>query len=356
MKRQIIVLAGLLTLSTALSYGITDDNPEMIWLVLDPGGRPGGMGRAFTAVADDINSTYWNPSGLARLKERHLTAMHQPRGTADLDGMFYDYMAFSYGTEKLGTFGGSVTYLDAGKQPRMTVDGNQIGTIHSYFIAPWVSWGYPLLPYLDVGANIKMGHQHLDEGATTNAFMVDFGTLYHAPVKSLLTDKPDESALNLGLTLLNIGPNVKRDIEEDGVVVETKSTPLPRMLRFGVSYKFMNDKLNDLIVSAEMEKFLMNFDGEVTYDKQNNKVYVDEGFFDKLSTELSQAIYAVGTEYWYADIVAVRFGYYYDFPGEITGFDLGVGVKYYGIGFDYSRVYEGQLFEYMNRFALSYEF
>jgi hypothetical protein len=207
-----------------------------------------------------------------------------------------------------------------------------------------------LLPFLDVGVNLKVAYQHLDVGADTTAFMADFGTLYHAPIKALLTDKPDASALSLGLTFINIGPDIKRETE-----TTTTSTPLPRMARFGVSYKFMDNKLNDLLVSAEIQKFLMNFDGEVRRD--DGKVqYVDEGFGDKLDTELSQAIYAFGTEYWYADIVAVRMGYYYDFYGEITGFDLGIGVKYMGIGFDYSRVYEGYVFEAGNRFALSYEF
>ena len=37
------------------------------------GARPLGMGGAFVAVADDINSVYWNPAGLANIKNKVLT-------------------------------------------------------------------------------------------------------------------------------------------------------------------------------------------------------------------------------------------------------------------------------------------
>lgn len=37
------------------------------------GARPLGMGGAFVAVADDINSVYWNPAGLANIKNKVLS-------------------------------------------------------------------------------------------------------------------------------------------------------------------------------------------------------------------------------------------------------------------------------------------
>src|SRR4051812_9364268 len=41
------------------------------------GARPGGMGGAFIGLADDIESVYYNPAGLANLKTMNLTAMYQ---------------------------------------------------------------------------------------------------------------------------------------------------------------------------------------------------------------------------------------------------------------------------------------
>ena len=40
------------------------------------GARPAGMGCAFAAVADDVNSLFWNPAGLGRLEHKQLLFAH----------------------------------------------------------------------------------------------------------------------------------------------------------------------------------------------------------------------------------------------------------------------------------------
>lgn len=303
----------------------TTDVPEMIWLTLDPGGRPGGLGRAFVGVADDVNATYWNPGGLGNLEMNEITVMHEPRGVEGLGGMYYDYAAFAHPTEKYGTFAFSTVFLDAGESDRTDEQGRVLGTIHSYFFAPWFSWGYPLLPSLSVGASYRIAYQHLsdDPGASDTAHLFDFGMLYNTPVPKL----------NLGLSFSNIGPSKERATSSDN----TRKIPMPRMLRAGVSYKILEDDLNDLLATFETSKLLMN---------------LNDGF----STEMAQAVYSGGAEYWYADIVAVRAGYYYDRYGEIKGINLGFGVSYYGLSFDYARVHEGDLFRDNHRFTVGYKF
>jgi hypothetical protein len=303
----------------------TTDVPEMIWLTLDPGGRPGGLGRAFAGVADDVNATYWNPAGLGNLEMNEITVMHEPRGVEGLGGMYYDYAAFAHPTEKYGTFAFSTVFLDAGESDRTDEQGRVLGTIHSYFFAPWFSWGYPLLPSLSVGASYRIAYQHLsdDPGASDTAHLFDFGMLYNTPVPKL----------NLGVSFSNIGPSKERVTSSD----KKRKIPMPRMLRMGVSYKILEDDLNDLLATFETSKLLMN---------------LNDGF----STEMAQAVYSGGAEYWYADIVAVRAGYYYDKYGEIKGINLGFGVSYYGLSFDYARVHEGDLFRDNHRFTVGYKF
>jgi hypothetical protein len=324
-NRIIITVLIAFSISAPLSFGETRDVPEMVWLTLDPGGRPGGMGRAFAGVADDVNSTYWNPGGLANLEKNEITVMHEPRGVEGLGGMYYDYAAFAHPTDKYGTFAFSLVFLDAGKSDRTDNDGRILGTIHSYFFAPWFSWGYPLLPSLSVGASYRVAYQHLsdDPGASDTAHLFDFGMLYKTPLNHL----------NLGVSFTNIGPSKKRVTSSN----TEQKIPMPRMLRVGVSYKFLEDDLNDLLATFETSKLLMN---------------LNEG----LGTELDQAVYSGGMEYWYADIVAVRAGYYYDEYGEIKGINLGFGISYYGLSFDYARVHEGDLFRDNHRFTVGYKF
>jgi len=55
------------------------------------GARALAMGGAFTAVADDPSTTFWNPAGLARLDERSLLLMHAERFGDLIDRDFVSY-------------------------------------------------------------------------------------------------------------------------------------------------------------------------------------------------------------------------------------------------------------------------
>jgi hypothetical protein len=65
------------------------------------GARPLGMGGAFSAVADDINSVYWNPAGLAYLSGNVVTFTSDAE--QNRDGSFKSsypyYFAAGFGTE-----------------------------------------------------------------------------------------------------------------------------------------------------------------------------------------------------------------------------------------------------------------
>jgi hypothetical protein len=55
------------------------------------GARALGMGGAFTAVADDASTTFWNPSGLATVTKRELLLMHSERFGDLIDRDFVAY-------------------------------------------------------------------------------------------------------------------------------------------------------------------------------------------------------------------------------------------------------------------------
>ncbi len=55
------------------------------------GARALGMGGAFTAVADDPSTTFWNPAGLATLSDREILLMHSERFGDLIDRDFIAY-------------------------------------------------------------------------------------------------------------------------------------------------------------------------------------------------------------------------------------------------------------------------
>ncbi len=329
MKKVTIALAVVVALTVPLAWGETRDNPLFVWLLIEPGSRPGGIGKTFTGLADDANAAYYNPGGLA-LQEKHgVTVMHEPRGTDELKDIFYDYVAFAYRTGKYGTLGVDVVYSDAGKSDMTDLEGRVIGVMHSYMAAPSVYWSYPLRADLGVGAGLTYAYEHLTDqpGGVTQQLLFNAGALYKTPLKGL----------SGGLAFTNLGTNktgtrvdeAKQEIEVDW--------PPPRAMRLGLAYKVFSNDLNDLTVAADGSKLLMNLD-------------------DTLSEEFGQAVYSGGAEYMYAKMVAVRAGYYRDKWGEIKGLTLGFGFSYKGLSFDYGRVPEGEGFGDRHRFAVGYVF
>ena len=60
----------LIFISLILSLGFSVNKTGTTaakFLSINPGGKAVGMGGAFTSLADDVSSLYWNPSGISRL-------------------------------------------------------------------------------------------------------------------------------------------------------------------------------------------------------------------------------------------------------------------------------------------------
>ncbi|NIT37317.1 MAG: PorV/PorQ family protein [candidate division Zixibacteria bacterium] len=326
-KLTLIVLAA--SLAAAASWCDTKDTTRFNFLLIEPGVRPGGFGKAFTGLADDVNASFYNPGGLALQEKNGISVMHEPRGTGELKDMFYDYVAFSYGMGKYGRLSADIIYNDAGKMDATDTTGRVYGVIHSYMAAPSLYWSYPVRADLGVGAGVTYAYEHLTDqpGGVDQQILFNGGVLYKTPLKGL----------SGGLAFTNVGTNktgTRRDKEKREIEV---SWPPPRAVRLGLGYRLLSNELNDLTFAADASKLLMNF-----------KEHLDD--------ELGQAVYSGGAEYVYAKMVAVRAGYYRDKWGVITGLTLGFGFAYKGISFDYARVPEGQLFKDRHRFAVGYVF
>ena len=59
-----------ITLTVFLAIGMimpmmAQGEATVLFLMINPGARQGGMGEAGVALADDANAVYWNPAGLA---------------------------------------------------------------------------------------------------------------------------------------------------------------------------------------------------------------------------------------------------------------------------------------------------
>src|SRR5438067_1224172 len=74
-KRRFGLALLLLTATARSANAKSSGTSSAQFLKLGAGARAAGMGDAFVAVADDVTAAYWNPAGLAQIRQTEVEAM-----------------------------------------------------------------------------------------------------------------------------------------------------------------------------------------------------------------------------------------------------------------------------------------
>lgn len=339
-----LLMVGPIALSAVSEAGV-------IFLLIEPGSRPGGMGNAYVAQADDGFANYWNPGALAFNRKTQIAGMHT-NWLGDVDGiddMYYEYLSYNQYVEDLsGNVGFHVIYLTYGEQERIDANNISDGTFESYEVAVAASYGYQYSDELGLGATFKWILSDLSPEGTgeTEQNVKGRGISYAFDLglkkKNFIFDK-----LDFGLNLQNIGPNIT-------FINEEQSDPLPMNMRLGFSYRFADDEFNKFTINADMNKMLAN-------DDMVFKRIVTAWYDDDFNDEVESTVFNAGAEYVYWKLLALRAGYLYDKAGSIIGPHFGAGIQYtfnddYKLNFDFAMQEGGELTDYNKTFSLSLEF
>ncbi len=204
MRRHL--LAGLLVLAAHASWAAETAS----FLDIGVGARGLGMGGAYTALADDANSLYWNPAGLAKLPKREFTASHAEM----FESARLDFLAYAHPTQQ-GTFAAGLTYLSHGK-----IEGrDSLGRPTAGFDASdaAVSAGYARkLDFAEIGASFKYIRSHI-------------GSVEAQTVAADVGAKREFGNMVVGTALRNLGPGLK---------FQDQRNDLPLRLAVGAAYRF----------------------------------------------------------------------------------------------------------------------
>ena len=329
MKKTIITLLTIMLVLAGGAQIFAQSQAGLIYLLISPGARAVGMGESFVATADDATATYWNPAGLAFMKNRHLSLMHTKWLPQLVDDMSYNFVSYTQEVESLGgTIGGNIIFMDYGQQYITMENGPEIvGTFGSWDMAVTLSYGSKLSENLGIGVNMKYMRSNLanissNTGAegkgVANAFAVDLGVLYHMPFLPGLT---------FGANLSNMGPSVSY-IDPD------QADPLPTNLKLGFSYKVLDTEFNQLRVSVDTNKLLALRKDDGTAEEFYVSIF--RAWTDKdINEQLNELTTIVGAEYLYNNMIALRAGYYYDQIGQMKYPTFGAGIRYGGLMFDF---------------------
>lgn len=335
-----VALAALMIMPlglAAISQG------SLLFLTFEPGARANGMGRAYSAVADDAYAPWWNPGATAFNRKTQLAGTHTPwlqgAGTG-FDDIFYEYLGWNQYFDGIGNLNVHLTLLDAGTQPQTDEAGNYLGDFHSFDFAAAFGYSYEVLPKtLGVGANFKLMYSYLGPGTGNTeddgsafAFAFDLGAKY----RDLLIP-----GLDAALVIQNVGPNVT-------FVDQSQSDPLPMTVRIGAAYRVFDTPMNKFILSAEASKILAN----------------DDPLFKRFFSgweHIDETIFGAGAEYTYLDLLSLRGGYFVDRAGSIVGPSFGAGIQYkfdnrYRLTADFAMIEAGDLTDYNKVFSIGFEF
>ncbi len=241
MFRKLLLINGLILLILILCMNIYANSGEGgsagAFLKNGIGVRSISMGKAFVAIADDASAGYWNPSGLAILKNPQMSFMYSNPMNFDIAGgsgvkdIGYHTASLAY-PSRLGTVGLNLAYMSVGNIYVVKDDTGPTGeTFQDKELGIITSYANNITDQFCLGLNLKFIHQSLWE-EQGSGIGLDIGGLYE-PLYNL----------KLGLALHDIiNPKIK--------LMETENS-VPRKIMMGVSYKLMDERV---LLATSMDK------------------------------------------------------------------------------------------------------
>jgi hypothetical protein len=292
------------------------------FMMIGAGVRPLGMGGAFVALADDGSAIYWNPAGIAQIKESELMAMHAflYNGLAS-----YDNVSFCQPLPNGVSIGVNVTRLSVSDIPRFD-ETYLIGTNvdqrvnDSAYHLPGVPDGrFKSVDDLYQFAFAK--HQHYQANMGWLFFEVPFDFYFGGNVKFIKRNIMENQGTGTGL---DFGFKVKTDM---GVIFDLEEMG---KLDFGINFQDISGTdISWDTVSEHKDEVLFNTKVGVAVSQP----------IPPLKSELLLAydydyVYGgnnhFGIQWSYDDKGSLRAGYYDD------NFTCGATVKLYGVNLDYA--------------------
>lgn len=339
---KLIISTLIILMTLAFFSGVfAQGEATVLFLMINPGARQGGMGEAGVALASDANAIYWNPAGLAFQyqnpevdKKGEATLMHVnwlPQ--FNLGDMYYDYAAGRYYLPDIGMVGLALQYISYGESI-WTGDQSpdELGRFNSNEVAVTGSYALKLSQNLGFGVNLKYIYSSLspinvsaEKGkGIGSSFAVDVGFLYHPGFAK---------KLSLGLNVSNVGPKIT-------YIDKAQADPLPTNLRMGFAYHIVKSQFNTLTLVYDANRLLVRRNGTEA-DGVFKAMFYSSWTEGDLSYQLDRFTHSVGLEYWYSNLIALRTGFFYEAPGAggRKFYTFGGGLRYSFFGFDFSYIY-----------------
>lgn len=272
---------GIFFLAIVMIYNIAFGQSKvgttaMPFLGISAGPKATAMGSAFTAVADDATSLYYNPGGFSRMGNSQFIFTH----TYWLVDTRFNWLGFIYNLNGTNAIGISLTQLDYGEEDVTTVllpegTGEKWGASD---IAAAFSYARNLTDRFSIGGSVKYIQQKIFN-ETASAFAIDVGLLF-------ITQFND---MKLGMSISNFGTDMRMegkdlltrvDLDPDALGhnetivsnLKTDSWTLPLFFRVGLSMDVLKSKNSQLTLAVDALRpsdntEILNIGGEYAFNQ-----------------------------------------------------------------------------------------
>jgi long-subunit fatty acid transport protein len=294
---------------------------SMQYLSVIPSARAAAMGNAYAAIARGAEGIFWNPAGMALTQGQELSTTYI---RWIFDARQYA-LAYAVSLGDIGTVGAQLQFNDYGSFDEAIVGsgGTDIfpgqeypyltgRTFRPYSYVAGLSYATRLTERFSTGFTVKYTHESLydqaevfvREDTVRQSNMNTFG-------KTLLFDigihyNTGFHTIQIGASVQNFGPDIQYAKDR---------SPVPMLFRVGIAADLLG--ANSLFLEDPNSRLGVAFDifQSNDYDQQQH----------------------VGIEYEFANAIALRAGYKFNY--DLEGFTWGAGIKHtlgsLKISFDY---------------------
>ncbi|MEO8167456.1 MAG: PorV/PorQ family protein [bacterium] len=213
------------------------------FLKIGVGARGVAMGESFVAVANDASALFWNPAGLADIKENEAIASH----TEYIVDISHEFFGITYRLGDADVVGASFSSLHM-KDMEITTETQPLGTGRFFSfgdIGVGLTYSRKMTDQFSFGATVRYAEETLDL-LKMRAFMVDLGTMYWTGLGST----------RFAVTISNFGSDVKPKgtyMQPSGsTVTEFQAFSLPTVFKLGVAMEAFENEDSRLTTSIQL--------------------------------------------------------------------------------------------------------
>jgi len=287
MKRYMIILCAVFIFALPLfGQNVTKSGTTAAtFLTIDIGVRGSGMGSAYVSVADDINAMYWNPAGVARIRENQ-ALFANIQWIADIT---FNYAAIAVPAGPLGTLGMNAAFMSTDEMMVTTIQEPD-GTGETFQVGSYAlgfTYAKELTDRFSIGFNVKYIQEQIYH-SMARGMAIDVGTLFDTQFQDL----------KIGMSISNYGTKMRMSGRD--MLIQSDIDPLKNGNNENINANLQADTYNLPLL------FRVGLSVDVLKGLYKSHLILSA---DALHPNDNTESVNIGAEYAFDNFVAVRCGY-----------------------------------------------